>query len=177
MEKLAFGHSMEAILAAAKPVLDAKLTADLQSVGLDPTKKVLPAYPADLTRKVVLLCARALNPTMAEGDALRAFGKRFIERYGDSLIGKALLAASRLLGPKKMLDRVAAQFRTANNYLETKVTHLRPGAAELWCNDIAHGAWFEGIIVEMLENAGAKDPVVHVTKSDASGTVFAIEWK
>lgn len=177
MEKLAFGHSMEAILSAAKPVLDAQLISALQSVGLDPTKKLLPAYPADLTRKVVLLCALALNPTKPEGEALRAFGRRFIQRYGDSLIGKALLTASRLLGPKKMLDRVASQFRTANNYLETKVTHLAPGSAELWCNDIAHGAWFEGIIVEMLENAGGKEPRALVSKSDASGTVFSISWK
>jgi uncharacterized protein (TIGR02265 family) len=114
---------------------------------------------------------------MREDDALRAFGRRFVQRYADSLIGKALLSALRLPGPGKMLVRVATRFRTANNDLETEVTHLRHGAAELWCNDLAYGAWFEGIIVETLESAGAKEPGVHVMKSDASGTVFANEWK
>jgi uncharacterized protein (TIGR02265 family) len=158
-------------------VLDAKLIVELQAVGLDPAKKMLPPYPRELTCKVVLICARGLNPTMREDDALRAFGRRFVQRYADSLIGKALLSALRLPGPGKMLVRVATRFRTANNDLETEVTHLRHGAAELWCNDLAYGAWFEGIIVETLESAGAKEPGVHVMKSDASGTVFANEWK
>lgn len=127
MEKLSFGHSMEALLAAAKPALTPTLTAKLQAIGLDPTKKLLPAYPAQVSRDAVLACARALNPHLSEEDALFALGRRFVERYRESIMGSALAAAARMLGPQRMLNRVAVQFGNANNYIQVKMTHVSPG--------------------------------------------------
>ncbi|MBL8912432.1 MAG: DUF2378 family protein [Archangium sp.] len=107
---------MDTLLAAAKPALTPSLIAKLQAIGLDPTKKTLPAYPAQTSRDAVLLCAKALNPQLSEDDALFALGRRFVERYGESIMGSALAAAARMLGPKRMLNRVAVQFGNANNY-------------------------------------------------------------
>lgn len=176
VERLAYGHSIEALLAAVQPVLDAGLVAELRDLGIDP-KKVLPSYPAELTRKAVAVCAKRLSPTVSEDEALRALGRRFVERYGESLIGRALVTASKLLGPRRMLDRAATQFRTANNYLETKVMHFAPGRSELWLNEVAHGPWFEGIIAAMLEICGAHGVSVRLAKNDASGAVFSVSWQ
>lgn len=176
VERLAYGHSVEALLAAVRPVFDPQLNEQLLAIGID-ANKVLPAYPADVTRRAVLMCARHLSPNENDELALRALGRRFVARYGESLIGKALVAASKLLGPRRMLDRAAAQFRTANNYLETKVRHVRPGEAELWLNEVAHGPWFEGIIAAMLEISGAREIAVRLTQNDAAGAVFSITWQ
>jgi uncharacterized protein (TIGR02265 family) len=176
VEKLSFGHSMEALLAAAKPALDAALVAELQAIGLDPTKKLLPAYPATVARDAVLRCARKLNPHLTEEAALFALGRRFVERYRESIMGAALAAAARLLGPKRMLNRVAVQFGNANNYIQVKMTHVAPGVSELWASEIQHSAWFAGIITAMVENARAKNVNVTLQRNDASGAVFQILW-
>ena len=176
MEKLSFGHSMEALLAAAKPALTPSLIAKLQTIGLDPTKKLLPAYPAQVSRDSVLACAKALNPHLSEEDALFALGRRFVERYRESVMGSALAVAARMLGPQRMLNRVAVQFGNANNYIVVKMTHLDVGVSELWASEIQHGPWFCGIITAMVENAGAKNVKVTLTRNDQQGAVFAILW-
>lgn len=168
---------MDALLAAAKPALTPSLIAKLQAIGLDPTKKTLPAYPAQTSRDAVLLCAKALNPHLSKDDALFALGRRFVERYGESIMGSALAAAARMLGPKRMLNRVAVQFGNANNYIKVTMTHVSPGVSELWASEIQHGPWFSGIITAMVENSGAKDVKVTVERNDASGAVFRILWR
>lgn len=168
---------MQAMLAAARPVLDASLIAELQAIGLDPQRTLLPAYSVEVARRAVTICAARLNPSMQTEAALEAFGRRFVERYTETLIGRALLVAGKMLGPKRLLERLAKQLRTANNYQETKVTHLEAGHSELWCNEVMHGPWYAGIIAQTLINVGAKDATVTVTRNDEQGAIFDVRWK
>lgn len=177
MEKLAYGHSIEAFLKAVRPVLDLALTKELQALGIDPSKPLLPVYPVDAMRGALAVGARRLNPTLAPDQAFVALGRRYVDTYAETIVGRALLAAIRLIGPKRTLERLAKQFRTANNYSETKVTHFEPGHSELWCNEVAHPHWYVGLVVGMMETAGATGVQVTLRSHDAAGAFFDVRWK
>lgn len=69
MEKLSFGHSMEALLAAAKPVLTPSLIAKLQALGLDPTKKLHgPWFCGIITAMVENAGAKDVKVSLARND-------------------------------------------------------------------------------------------------------------
>ncbi len=175
-EKLVFSHSIEGYLRAVRPVLDSALTAQLLTIGIDTSKALLPAYPVDVLRQALVVGARRLNPSVSEGEALIRLGRRYVEGYGETMVGRALKTAIRLIGPKRTLDRLAKQFRTANNYSETKVTHHAPGRSELWCNDVTHPNWYIGLVGGTLEVAGARGVKVTLRSHDAAGAVFDVEW-
>jgi uncharacterized protein (TIGR02265 family) len=177
VEKLVYSHSIEGFLRAVRPVLDSALTAELLALGIDTTKPLLPAYPVDVLRSALVVGARRLSPGAAEADALVALGRRYVEGYAETMVGRALKTAIRLIGPRRTLDRLAKQFRTANNYSETKVTHHAPGRSELWCNDVTHPNWYVGLVGGTIEVAGAKDVQVTLRSHDAAGAVFDVTWR
>lgn len=175
-EKLVFSHSVEAFVRAVRPVLDGAFVEQLKAVGIDTTKPLLPAYPVDVLREALLLGAKRLNPGLSQKEAFAALGRRYVEGFGETLVGRALKTAIRLIGPRRTLDRLAKQFRTANNYSESKVTHAEQGQSLLWCNDVMYPDWYEGLITGMLEVSGAKNVKVRLSRHDAEGAFFDVEW-
>ena len=176
-EKLVFSHSVEAFVRAVRPVLDGTFAEQLKAVGVDTTRPLLPAYPVDVLREALLLGAKRLNPSLAQSDAFVALGRRYVDGYGETLVGRALKTAIRLIGPRRTLERLAKQFRTANNYSETKVTHAAPGKSLLWCNDVMYPDWYRVLITGTLEVAGAKNVSVRLSRHDAEGAFFDVEWQ
>ena len=176
-EKLVFSHSVEAFIRAVRPVLDGTFTEQLKAIGIDTTKPLLPAYPVDVLREALLVGAKRLNPSLPQAAAFVALGRRYVEGFGETLVGRALKTAIRLIGPRRTLDRLAKQFRTANNYSESKVTHAEPGKSLLWCNDVMYPDWYQGLIIGMLEVAGAKNVMVRLSRHDAEGAFFDVEWR
>jgi uncharacterized protein (TIGR02265 family) len=177
VERLIFSHSIEAYLRAVAPVLDDAFTGELKALGIDVGKPALPAYPVDVFRAALLAGARKLTPGKAEPEQLYALGLRYVDAYSDTLVGKALKLAIRLIGPRRTLERLARQFRTANNYSETKVTHEAPGRSELWCNDVTHAEWYRGVVTRTVLVAGASEVSTTLRRHDASGAYFLVEWK
>jgi uncharacterized protein (TIGR02265 family) len=176
MEKLVYSHSIEGFLRAVRPVLDSALTEELRVLGIDTSRPLLPAYPVDVLRNALVVGARRMSPGAADADALVALGRRYVEGYSETMVGRALKTAIRLIGPRRTLDRLAKQFRTANNYSETTVTHHAPGRSELWCNDVTHPNWYIGLISGTIEVAGAKNVKVTLRSHDAAGAVFDVTW-
>lgn len=176
MEKLVFSHAIEGYLRAVRPVLDASLTDELLALGIDASKPLLPVYPLDVLRQALVVGARRMSPTLSQDDALVALGRRHADSYAETLVGRALKTAIRLIGPARTLDRIARQFRTANNYSESKVKHHAPGKAQLWCNDVSHPPYYSGLIAGMLTIAGGTHVSVKVNRHDAEGAFFDIEW-
>lgn len=176
MEKLVFSHSVEGFLRAVRPVLDGSLKEELLALGIDTTKPLLPAYPVDVLRHALVAGARRLSPSLSQDAALVALGRRFVEGYSETLVGRALKTAIRLVGPARTLDRLARQFRTGNNYSESKVTQHAPGKALLWCNEVSHPSYYVGLVSGALEVAGGKDVKVTLSRLDTDGAFFDIEW-
>jgi uncharacterized protein (TIGR02265 family) len=98
-----------------------------------------------------------------------------VDSYGETLVGKALLTAMKVIGPRRMLERMARNLRTANNYTETKLTS-RADVHELWCSRVASTSFYCGMLQRGVEVAGGADVLVEATAHDQSGATFVVRW-
>lgn len=176
-ERLVFSQTVEGLLRAVGEDLDAPLKARLQRLGLDPTAPLLPAYPQAVFADALRAVAEALFPGEAAHEQEHRVGLRFMDGYAATFIGRAMVPMMRLIGPGRTLQRLSRQFRTGNNYSETKVSELGPGHYELWCSHVSSPGWYEGLLERGLELAGGRDVRVHLTRHDGEGATFDITWR
>ncbi len=176
-EKLIFSQTFEGLRQALGGALTPATLEAARALGVDFTQPFLPAYPRDTFVAVVERLAVDLHPTLGLEAAVAAVGRRFMDGYARTMIGRAMVAMLRVLGPRRALERLSRQFRTANNYSETRLRTLGERDFELWCNEVASPGWYFGIITRGLELAGARDvKVVMVDHLAPGGATFRIRW-
>lgn len=144
-------------------------------LGVDFTK-LNPAYPADTWRHLTALVAQASHPTVSAPVAEYRLGQQIIHEYGKTVIGRALMATLKVLGPRRCFTRVSRSFRTANNYTEDRVIEHAPNHFELWLNELHVPYVDQGVMQAALEAIGAKNCAVEVVKRDADGTTYVCRW-
>lgn len=175
-EKLIFVQTFEGLTRAYGSRFTPELLTNFRLYGFDP-ERLLPAYPQKTFIEVVRLIARALNPGLEENEAIRAVGRGFIDGYDETLVGRAMLGMIRLIGPRRTLERLTRQFRTGNNFSDTRLMQKGPTEYELWCNEVRLPGWYQGIISRGLEVAGSRDVSVEVVnRDDSGGGTFLIRW-
>jgi uncharacterized protein (TIGR02265 family) len=175
-DKLIFSQTIEGLfraMAAEREVLRPQLVA----LGVDPRAPLRPAYPLPVFLEVVgLFGARLLPGATPEAQACEV-GRRFISGYGETMVGRAMLGMTRLIGPRRTLERLSRQFRTGNNFSETKLTEVGPQRFELWCNQVTSPGWYRGLLLAGLEHSGARAVEVTFVGSDTEGGRFHISWR
>lgn len=176
-ERLIFSQTFEGLRQALGDRLTPEHHLALQALGVDFTRPFRPAYPKDAFVAVIERLAQDLFPDRGLEAGVCAVGRAFIDGYERTMVGRALLAMLRVLGPRRSLERLSRNFRTANNFSETRLVALGERDFELWCNEVASPGWYFGIITRGLEVAGARDvKVVIVERRDASAATFRIRW-
>ncbi len=138
--------------------------------------KLQAAYPADTWRTVSRLAAKALFPDAAPDQADYLLGQQFMEQYAQTIIGGALMATLRLIGPRRAFTRVSRSFRTSNNYMEDRVTERGPNDYELWLNEPLVPHVNRGVLQATLTAIGAKGCSVEVVAVDAEGVTYRCRW-
>ncbi len=176
-DKLIFAQTFEGLFRALGDKLDAPLVAELRTLGVDPTTELKPAYPLDVFLQVVRRVGQTLAPGAPEAEQSELAGRRFILGYGHTMVGRAMLGMMRVIGPRRTLERLSRQFRTGNNFSETTLKELSPGAFELWVNQCKNPGWYRGIIAAGLEHAGARDVSVEVVRHGEEGGTFHVRWR
>lgn len=175
-EALVFGPTFEALARALGPRLTNETKERFRALGVDYTHALLPAYPYETWVKSMDLGSQLVMPNAPERERHAAMGRRMVDSYGETLVGKALLTAMRVIGPRRTLERMARNLRTANNYTETKVTEGPDGAFQLWCSRVASTAFYCGMLQRGVEVAGGKGVIVEALSQDAAGATFSIRW-
>lgn len=148
----------------------------VRTAGLN-LDKLQAAYPAETWRAVSRLAAQALFPGVAPERADFLLGQQFMEQYAQTIIGSALMATLRIIGPRRAFSRVSRSFRTSNNYMEDRVTALGPTDFELWLNETLVPHVNQGVLQATLSAIGAKDCTVDVVGLDAEGVTYRCRWK
>ena len=178
-EPLDFEHVFEGLfLRGLRSQLSDELKAALKAQGLDLSQRLRPAYPAPVLRGCIRAAAKLLYPEMPHGEGICQIGRAFFRGYVDTFIGRATLAVLRLIGPRRTLERMQRNFRTGNNYIETRFTTLAPQHVELWFNVTGDLALYcQGILEHGAELIGAKNTRV-VQRPDVSGagTLLDVQW-
>lgn len=175
-EKLVFLQTFEGLVRAYGSRFNHELRTNFRLYGFDP-ERLLPAYPQQTFVEVLRLISRELHPHEEPNTAIRLTAKGFLDGYDETLVGRAMLAAIRIIGPRRTLERLTRQFRTGNNFSDTRLTQLGPTEFELWCNEVQLPGWYEGLLLRGLEIAGAsKLEVKFVKRDDSGGGTFHLRW-
>ncbi|MCP3142752.1 DUF2378 family protein [Pyxidicoccus xibeiensis] len=177
-QKVVFAHTVEGLFVQA---LSDKLTGSakerLKAAGLDLGRAFAPAYPEAQFHSWVRIAAEEVFPSLSADEALQKVGESLVTGYEKTLMGKAVMATVRLLGPKRMLERTTHNFRSATNYLETKLNHLEGNTFEMSINETSGvPRYFGGIMLQALRVAGAKDGRVAIVRQDGSACTYRIQW-
>jgi uncharacterized protein (TIGR02265 family) len=175
-ERIVFEHTMESLLRVLGSPLPPEQSAELASLGVDVGRPLMPAYPLTTYVAVMDYIARRRWPELSEEDAGQELGRAFMRAYRQTLLGKAVYALTRLIGPHRTLDRITRNFRTANNFTETQLERVGPATYVLRFSYVTRVGYLQGLLTEALEGTGARGLVVNLLASGEDGATFRITW-
>lgn len=175
-EKLIFAQTFEGLLRSVQDRLSPQVVEGLKAMGLDTTAPLLPAYSHTLFTEVITYLAGQLHPGLERDAAITLLGRDFMDAYGETMVGRAMMAMIRLIGPRRALERVTRQFRTGNNFSETRLTPRGEREYELWINEVRLPGWYVGIVSRGLELAGAKGVKVELISRTGVDSTFRATW-
>ncbi|CAM3209099.1 DUF2378 family protein [Corallococcus sp. ZKHCc1 1396] len=175
-ERLVFQQSFEGLIRALGDQLDEPCAQQLRDAGIDPRGKLSVAYPLEVWVESLKLAASVLAPTSTLEDGAEVVGRRFLEGYGGTLMGSALLAGVRLMGPHRMLERMTRNLRTGTNYLEARLEQTGPTRYVLTCRPVVVAGFYRGLFAAGLEKSGAKSPSVVLIRSAGDAAVYDLSW-
>ncbi len=178
MERLHFAQVVEGLwVRALAGRIGPELNRELIAAGLDLTRPLLPAYPAEKISQWVRLTSRSLYPHLDETEAQRRLGGDFFRGFTQTLIGKALVAMMKVIGTRRSLERMQRNFRTGTNFIDTRFTSLGKGRAELWMNDVdGLPAYYAGIVEEGGRATGARDMKTTWEHHADGGCTYQVTW-
>jgi uncharacterized protein (TIGR02265 family) len=135
--KLIFSGSIDALLKVALPKVKPETLKALNGLRIGPPFKVEPAYPAEDWAHAVKLVGADLFPRLPSEEQHREVGRATVLQFAESLMGKAMFAAARVIGARRSLERMTHNLRTGANFIETRFTLVDERTQELWINDVS----------------------------------------
>ncbi|MFN7132662.1 MAG: DUF2378 family protein, partial [Myxococcales bacterium] len=106
------------------------LLAELKVLGVD-FDAPLPAYPLPVGEEVIKRVAAALYAELPEPQRWERMGEDWLDGFLQTMLGRAALAMGRAIGPRRTLERMARNFKTASNYLSSEAVVHGPTDVEL----------------------------------------------
>jgi uncharacterized protein (TIGR02265 family) len=176
-EKLWFSHTIEGLFVRG---LGSRMTpehlATLKAGGID-LAKLKPAYPVEDVFAVCRTLLPRLWPELSTFDAEVQLGICFMQGYTQTLMGGAMVKLMRLIGPRRSLERMQANFRGGGNYIETRFTSLGPTLVELWFNDTSGmPGFYLGVVEEGGRMVNAKNLKVTAVPDVPPASVLRVSW-
>jgi uncharacterized protein (TIGR02265 family) len=177
-ERVIFGNTVDSLYRKVLfPQLSPALLERLRGRGMDLRAPLLAAYPLHTWVDCLDDAARTLHPEQPLDAARRLLGRRMIEGYAQTLMGGAVLTLARVVGPMRSLERMQHNFRSGNNYTETRLTVLGATAVDLWFNEPESLEGFvEGVLEEGLLRIGVRGLTLHRTRHTPDACTYHLEW-
>jgi uncharacterized protein (TIGR02265 family) len=179
-ERLVFSQTVEALMVRGiGDRLTSEARARLRALGLDLDRSLLPAYPAAVWKEVLAETARSVFPELTVEEAMLEMGDSTVSGMEKTLVGRATIAMARLIGPVRMMKRLAISVKSGTNFAGLTVKELGPREFELESapNPLSP-EFMRGALLAALAIAGGKQPSVEVTAWDqlAERQVFRVSW-
>ncbi|MBX5483084.1 MAG: DUF2378 family protein [Myxococcaceae bacterium] len=180
-ERVVFSPSVEALLirGVAKKMTP-ELQEDLKQLGIDLSRPLLPGYPSYVWQRAVDHVARTLYPTLSMAEAQWMLGESTVYGFEETLIGKAVIGLSRVIGPRRVLLRFTSLSKSSNNYSTMTLKELAPNDFELEAHPYeGFPEYVQGCLHAVLDVSGAKEPQVDLISHDtaAERIVLRATWK
>ncbi len=178
-EQLEFARSIEgSFIKALGADLTPALKGRLRAEGLDLDRPLLPAYPAEDYHRWLKVAATELYAYDSSTEALRKLGFRVVAGMADTIVGKALAAGLKLIGPMRSLQRMDRLVRHNNNYMVANVADLSiTGGRVLLSHVYGVPSFYEGFFQAAVQLSGGRNPRVTVLPSPPPGALYQLEWE
>jgi uncharacterized protein (TIGR02265 family) len=145
--------------------------------GVD-VAKLLPAYPLATWKRCMILTVSILYPLEKPDVAYARLGRLFMDGFFETFIGRAMLPLLKLLGTKRVLERLRHSFRQGNNFSDTRLELLGPGKAQVWINEVfGHPSFVSGFIVRAMELIGDPSFEMKLVSTDGVSATYDATWK
>ncbi|MBZ4334393.1 DUF2378 family protein [Corallococcus interemptor] len=177
-ERVIFSSSVDSLYRKVlAPSLTPELVDRLRARGLNLHAPLLAAYPLAVWVDCLEDTARTLHPDQPVEQGRRLMGRRMVEGYAQTLVGGAVLTLARVVGPMRSLERMQHNFRSGNNYTETRLTVLGPTQADLWFNEPEPLEGFvDGVLEEGMLRVGVQGFTLHRTRHSPESATYHLEW-
>jgi uncharacterized protein (TIGR02265 family) len=177
-EQIEFSQSVEGLfIKGLGTTLTPAMKDQLRAKGLDVDKALRPGYPAADFHKWVEYIASAVYPDDKKDEAIRRIGHRAVSGLEEGLIGKALAAGLKLIGPRRALQRVERIFKNNNNYQVATLLELGERDARVRLSDVfGLPTYYQGLFESVVALIGARDTKVTLLASAGPGALLHIEW-
>jgi uncharacterized protein (TIGR02265 family) len=180
-ERLVFSPSVEALLMrGVGHRMTPGLQEQLRELGIDLGKPLLPAYPTEVWERAVEVVARALHPDLSMAEAQWKLGESTVYGFEQTVLGKAMVALSKLIGPRRALLRFPTMSKSSNNYSSMSLRELAANDFEVVCEPfVGWSEYVQGCIRAVLDVTGAKDPRVELVSHarEAERIVLRASWR
>jgi uncharacterized protein (TIGR02265 family) len=177
-DKVIFDHVIRAMFKANLEKLSPAGLAKVTAQGIDPTQRLLPAYPAETWARCAKTLAEDLFPGQDTVEATRRVARNTVDAFAHELIGKAMFALCRLIGAERTARRMTQNFRSGSNFVDTKLTRVRdvPITNELWINDVSGlPGFYLGLLEGGIAHTAGETYVVTLTRLDGEGAVYQLK--
>ncbi len=149
----------------------------LSLIGLDVDRPLLPASPVKLWVHCLWAIIEDVYPGLPPEQAFRALGARTTEGYGKTVMGRAMLVLARMLGPRRVMQRLPQLLASADNWSRPEVLERGPRHFELRLNDdLELPGYVESVVETLLLQVGARNPRARMLERAHGGTLYEIEW-
>lgn len=149
--------------------------AAFKRAGID-GKKFQAAYPLAQYTDLLDACASSRFAHLESLARFTEVGRLFMVGYEKTLVGQALIAVLKVLGPRRMLDRMTRNFRTANNYTEVTVEAVSPTQHVVRITHVTRPGLFIGLLEKGLFYAGAKNLSVKLIEHHDKVARYDVQW-
>lgn len=178
-EKIVFRTTVEALLQRtlrAKGRLTPAVVEKLKTLGVDP--EAPRDVPKATWQSLLWFAAELLSPGAAQEQQLHTLGGELLRAWNETLPGKVLFTTLRVIGVRRGLHRMSANFRSSNSYTTSTAKDLGPNDVEVWISDV-NGAptYIQGLMHAAVELAGGKGITVEITATEADSATYRIRWQ
>ena len=176
--QLVFDNAVEGMfIHALHDRMTPRLKAQLRDLGIDLDKKLRPGYERETWAAALDLTTRELFPGQSVDEAARQLGVRVTSGYDRTLMGKALLHAAKMLGPKRTLVRLTRSMRASNTYVSATLVERGPTDFEVQCTGLDLSPWFmAGILEAALEHCEAKKINMSIESAVGDQATLRVSW-
>ena len=173
-EQLVFSSSMEGMWRALQPPtpLEAAAFARAGITG----KGFQAAYPLLQYTDLLDACGASRFGHLAPLEKFTKINQLFMKGYENTIIGQALMAVLRVLGPRRTLERMTRNFRTANNYTEVTVESFAANHHKVRVTHVTRPGLFVGLLGSGCAIAGAKGLSILLLEHQAQVALYEVKW-
>lgn len=132
-------------------------------------------------RALALVLPAVAPPTVVESEeaAWEYMGGAVVRGFATTLTGKTSFLVLRLLGPRRALQQLSAQFRTADSVTRVESKERSETEVELdyrVAGGLPQPAYVKGLLLVGMELVGAKGTTIEWTRVDREATRLVVRW-